>query len=69
MHIRIVLYLLDGSRTSPQLFPVHNKYLTLRAESRGYHNQMPCENPGTKKILHYPSLYAYTSEENVKWPE
>ena len=31
---------------------------------------MPCENPGTKKIQYYQSLYAYTSTaRNEKWPE
>ena len=39
---------------TPQVF-------TLIAESRGQHNQMPCENQGTKKIQYYQSLYAYTS--------
>ena len=58
------------SRTSLKLFPEHHKYLTLIAESRGEHNQMPCENPGTNKIQYYQSLYAYTSTaRNAKWPE
>ena len=58
------------SGTSLKLFPEHHKNLTLIAESRGYHSQMPCKNPGTKKIQYYQSLYAYTStERNAKWPE